>query len=255
VSLIALTREVSPAFANCELTHLPRVSIDVSKAAAQHRGYERALEELRCSVKRIGAGPDMPDSVFIEDAAVVLDEIAIITRPGAASRRGETVGVAAALGSYRPLLRIEPPGTMDGGDVMLAGRSLFVGCSSRTSIAAVEQMRAMVAPFGYSLQPVSVRGCLHLKSAVTALDDHTLLINAEWARPDEFPGFDLVPVDPREAPGANIVRANGGLVYSAAYPRTLEALQRRGYSVTTVDVSEIAKAEGAVTCCSLLFKG
>jgi dimethylargininase len=253
MSLIAITRDVSPAFADCELTHLPRVAIDVGKAAAQHGDYERALQQLGCSIQRIGAGPDMPDSVFVEDAAVVLDEVAIITRPGAVSRRAETAAVADTLGSYRPLMRIEPPGTMDGGDVMVAGRSIFVGCSNRTNIAAVEQMRRMVAPFGYSVHLVSVRGCLHLKSAVTALDDTTLLINPHWARADEFAGFDLVPVDPREPSAANIVRANGKLVYSAGYPRTLDSLLLRGYPVITVDVSELAKAEGAVTCCSLIF--
>ena len=253
MSVIALTREVSSSFANCELTHLARVAIDVEKAAAQHAAYERVLRNLGCSVQRIAGGPDMPDSVFIEDAAVVLDEIAILTMPGAVSRRAETPGVEAALGAHRPLMRIELPGTIDGGDVMVVGRSVFVGCSGRTNISAVEQMRAMIAPFGYSLQPVSVRGCLHLKSAVTALDDATLLINPDWARADEFPGFDLVAVAPREASAANIVRVNGALVHSAAFPATLETLVRRGYAVTPVDVSEIAKAEGAVTCCSLIF--
>jgi len=251
--LIAITRDVSPAFASCELTHLQRVAIDVDRAMAQHAEYERALETLGCSVFRIAAGPEMPDSVFIEDAAVVLDEIAIITRPGAASRRLETVGVADVLSAFRPLMRIDPPGTMDGGDVMVIGRSIFVGCSGRTTLPAIEQMRAIVAPFGYSLQPASVRGCLHLKSAVTALDDDTLLINPDWARVDEFAGFDLIAVDAREPLGANIVRANGRLVYSESFPRTRDALVARGYAVTAVDVSEIAKAEGAVTCCSLLF--
>lgn len=252
-NLLALTREVSPAFANCELTHLPRVAIDVGKAVAQHAAYERALESVGCTIQRIGAGPGMPDSVFIEDAAVVFDEIAIVTRPGAASRRAETPAVEEALGHHRPLTRIEPPGTMDGGDVMVVGRSVFVGCSSRTNMAAIEQMRGMVAPLGYSLQPVSVRGCLHLKSAVTALDDNTLLINPASARAEEFGGFSLVAVDPRERSAANIVRVKDRLVYSGAYPRTLEHIVRHGFSVTTVDVGEIAKAEGAVTCCSLIF--
>jgi dimethylargininase len=252
-NLIAITREVSPAFANCELTHLPRVAIDVQTAAAQHAVYERALESLGCTIERIGASADMPDSVFIEDAAVVLDEVAIITRPGAPSRRAETVGVATALARYRPLTRISQPGTMDGGDVMVVGRSIFVGASSRTNLAAIEQMRGMVALLGYSVQPVSVHGCLHLKSAVSALDDHTLLINPAWARADEFRGFKLVVVDPREASAANVVRVKDRLVYSEGYPRTLEHIVRHGFSVTTVDLGEIAKAEGAVTCCSLIF--
>jgi dimethylargininase len=251
--LIALTRAVSPAMAGCELTHLPRVAIDARLASAQHAEYERVLRSLGCTVQRLGAGADMPDSVFIEDIAVVLDEIAILTRPGAESRRAETPAVAEALHSYRPLARIDPPGTMDGGDVLVAGRSVFVGCSSRTNMAGIDQMRQLVAGLGYALQPVSVRGCLHLKSAVTAASDETLLMNPAWARTEEFRGFDLIDVDPGEAYGANIVRVLDRLLYSAAFPRTHERLERRGFEVMTVDVSEIAKAEGAVTCCSLIF--
>jgi dimethylargininase len=251
---IALTRAVSPAITGCELTYLPRVAIDVRKVSAQHAEYERVLQDLGCTVRRLEAAPDMPDSVFIEDIAVVLDEIAILTRPGAESRRAESAAVAEALDSYRPLARIEPPGTMDGGDVLVVGRSVFVGCSSRTNMAGIDQLRHFVTPLGYALQPVSVRGCLHLKSAVTAASDETLLMNPAWARPEEFRGFSLIDVDPGEACGANIVRVMSRLLCSAAFPRTHERLERRGFEVTAVDVSEIAKAEGAVTCCSLLFK-
>ena len=250
---IALTRAVSPAIGGCELTYLPRVAIDARKASAQHAEYERLLQELGCTVERLAAGPDMPDSVFIEDIAVVLDEIAILTRPGPESRRAEGPAVAEALHSYRSLARIEPPGTMDGGDVLVAGRSVFVGCSGRTNAAGIDQMRQLVAPLGYDLRPVSVRGCLHLKSAVTLASDETLLMNPAWARTEEFRGFDHIDVDPGEAHGANIVRVMKRLLYSAAFPRTRERLQRRGFEVMTVDVSEIAKAEGAVTCCSLIF--
>jgi dimethylargininase len=250
---IAITRAVSPSMSDCELTYLPRVPIDVSRAAAQHAEYERVLEDLGCTVQRLPAGPGMPDSVFIEDIAVVLDEIAILTRPGPESRRAESDAVAEALQSCRPLARIEPPGTMDGGDVLVAGRSVFVGCSGRTNAAAIDQMRELIAPLGYDLRPVSVRGCLHLKSAVTALSDETLLMNPAWVLMEEFPGFDLIDVDPREAHGANIVRVMNRLLCSADFPRTHELLFRRGFEAVTVDVSEIAKAEGAVTCCSLIF--
>jgi dimethylargininase len=252
---IALTRAVSPAIAACELTHLPRVPIDARKASAQHARYERVLQDLGCTVRRLDAGPEMPDSVFIEDIAVVLDETAILTRPGAESRRAESPAVAEALQAYRPLARIDPPGTMDGGDVLVAGRSIFVGCSSRTNGAGIDRLRQLVTGLGYALQPVSVRGCLHLKSAVCAANDETLLMNPAWARPEEFRGFDIIDVDPREAYGANIVRVLDRLLYSSAFPRTQERLERRGFEVMTVDVSEIAKAEGAVTCCSLIFNG
>ena len=152
--MIAITRDVSPAMARCELTHRPRVPIDVGRAAEQHAGYERALTRLGCSVVRLGASAEMPDCVFVEDAAVVLDEMAVIARPGAASRRAETAAVADALRSHRPLARIEAPATLDGGDVLAAGRSIFIGRSSRTNDAAAAQMQALTAPFGYTVRPV-----------------------------------------------------------------------------------------------------
>ena len=251
--LIAITREVSPAIARCELTHVPRVPIDVATARAQHAEYERALVNGGCSVQRLSAGVDMADGVFVEDTAVVFDEIAIIARPGAESRRAETADVEEALKHHRLLGHIEAPGTLDGGDVLVVGRSVFVGSSSRTNAAGIEQLRRLVEYFGYSLQTVAVRGCLHLKAAVTAVTDETLLMNREWARADEFVGLDIVDVHPDEPRGANVARVNGRLLYAAAFPRTQERLERRGHGVTTVDLSEIAKAEGAVTCCSLIF--
>ena len=251
--LRAVTRDVSQDIASCELTHLTREPIDVERARAQHAAYERALERAGCAVSRMPAGADMADSVFIEDIAVVFDEIAVITRPGATSRRVEVPDVAKTLARYRPIVQIVAPGTLDGGDVLVVGRSVFVGQTRRTNIAGLGQLRAAVAWYGYSVVPATVRGCLHLKSAITALDDRTLVANRRWIAEDEFAGFELVDVDQGEPMAANIVRAGNDLIYAAAYPRTLERLQKRGHAVTTVDVSEIAKAEGAVTCCSLIF--
>lgn len=252
--LIALTREVSPAIVRSELTHMPRVAIDVAVARAQHAEYERALASLGCSVRRLPAGPEMADAVFVEDTAVVFDEIAIITRPGAESRRAEIAQVEETLKHHRLLGHIEAPGTVDGGDVLLAGRAVFVGASSRTNRAGIEQLRRLVEYFGYSLEAVDVRGCLHLKSAVTVLSDGTLLMNREWVRPDAFGALDIVDVHADEPRGANIVRVDDQLLYSAAFPRTRERLEHRGHRVMCVDVSEIAKAEGAMTCCSLIFE-
>jgi dimethylargininase len=251
---VAITRGVSPSIGRCELTHIEREPIDFDRAAKQHAAYERALESLGCQIERIDAAPDLPDCVFVEDAAVVLDEVAMLMRPGAGSRRAEVQAVARALLPHRPILSLEPPATMDGGDVMVVDRAIFVGASSRTNLAGIEQLRQMVAPLGYALHPVSVSGCLHLKSAVTALDEATLLINPKWARVDEFRGFAFIEVDEAEPTAANIVRVGPHLIYSAAFPRTLARLQEHGYDVTAVDVSEIAKAEGAVTCCSLIFR-
>lgn len=240
--------------ARCELTHLRRAPIDIDKASSQHDAYERALHTLGCSVRRVPAGADMPDAVFIEDTAVVLDECALITRPGASSRRGETAAVADALRSYRPIFKVQAPGTMDGGDVLVIGRSVFVGCSSRTNAAAIEQLRRLLAPHLYRVQAVAVRDCLHLKSAVTAVSDHAVLMNPRWVSAAEFRGFEIVEVDPDEPSGANIVAVRDRLLYAAAFPRTRDRLERKGYAMTVVDVSEIAKAEGAVTCCSVIFR-
>ena len=252
---VAITRAVSTALAACELTHLERVPIDVERARTQHRAYEEALIEAGYLVERLDTSPQMPDSVFVEDIAVVLDEVAIMTRPGAESRRRETPAVAEALAAYRPLHGIQPPGTVDGGDVLVAGRRVFIGRSSRTNEAAVGQMRQLLEPFGYTVSETVVRSCLHLKSAVTALSDDMLLVNPEWIDSAAFEGFTLVEVDPREPSAANALRLDDRIVFSSAFPRTAERIARRGLRLHTVDASEVAKAEGAVTCCSLIVAG
>lgn len=252
--LVALTREISPALVHCELTHLAREPIDLGAARAQHRDYERALEEAGCAVTRLGAGPDMPDSVFIEDTAIVFDEMAIVTRPGAASRRRETPAVADALTSRRRLHFIDAPGTVDGGDVLVAGRRVYVGRSARTNDAGIAQMRAWLEPAGYEVAGVEVGGCLHLKSAVTAIDERRLLINPRWVPPGAFAGFDLVDIDPAEQYAANALRIGGVVIYPTSFPRTAERLEHEGVRLRMVDASELAKAEGAVTCCSLILE-
>jgi dimethylargininase len=251
---IALTREISPALAECELTHLAREPIDVGRARRQHEAYEAALAELGCAVRRLPADDGMPDSVFIEDVAVVLDEVAVITRPGAPSRRPETAAVEEALAVYRPLLRIHAPGTLDGGDVLVADRTVFVGLSARTNAAGIGQMREALAAFGYEVRAVPVDGCLHLKTAVTRVADGVLLINREWVAADAFAGWELIDVDPAEPFGANALLVGGRVIYPAGLPRTLERLRSLGIDVLPVPADELAKAEGGVTCCSLVFR-
>jgi dimethylargininase len=252
LSIVALTRAVSPSISECELTHLDRLPIDLERAAAQHADYEAALRALGCEVRRVPAAPDNPDAVFIEDTAVVLDEIAVLTRPGAESRRAEVEPVAKELAAYRPLARIEEPGTVDGGDVMLVGRTLFVGRTLRTNDDGIAQLGELVRPYGYTVAPVEVQGCLHLKSAVTALDDGTVLCNPQWVQPAAFAPLDVMLVDEAEPNAANVVRVGSTLLAAEAYPRTNTALQAAGYTLVTVPADELAKAEGAVTCCSLI---
>jgi dimethylargininase len=252
--LVALTREVSEAIADCELSHVERAPIDVDVARMQHAGYERLLQALGCTVRRIPSSRWMPDSVFIEDVAVVLPEVALLTRPGAPSRRVEIDGVRVALERHRRIAEIEAPGTIDGGDVLVVDKRVFVGLSTRTNAAGIQQMRARLGPFGYTVQAVEVRGCLHLKSAVTAVSATQLLANPEWLPPEAFKAFDIIEVARTEPYAANALRIGNTVVYPTAFPQTFDCLVRRGLDVRTVDVRELAKAEGAVTCCSLIFE-
>jgi dimethylargininase len=251
---IAFTRDVSPVITCCELTHVARTPIDVDVARAQHRAYEAVLTSLGCAVRRVTPAPEHPDAVFIEDTAVVLDEAAVITRPGAVTRRDEVVAVAEALAPLRPLTRIESPAMLDGGDVLVIGRTVYVGETGRTNAEGITQLRAALAPFGYAVCGVPVTGCLHLKSAVTAVDDATVLLNPSWVSASAFGAYRVLAVDEAEPMAANVLRVGDALVYGASFPRTLEMLHSAGVFPHTVDASELAKAEGAVTCCSLILR-
>ncbi len=251
---LALTREVGPALARCELTHLSRQPIDPDLAREQHRRYEACLAGAGFAVRRLPDEPDLPDAVFVEDAAVVLDEVAIVARPGAVSRRPEVPSVADALRPYRKLAPIEAPATLDGGDVLVAGRTIYAGASSRTNAAGIDALRRVAARYGYEVRAVPVSRCLHLKSAVTLVGPGAALLNPGWVEASGFSGLDLVETDPGELHAANALAAGDVVIYPAAYPRTLARLEARGLRVVTVDISELAKAEGAVTCCSLLLE-
>lgn len=251
---IAFTRDVSPTITHCELTHLARSPIDVVVARHQHRAYEALLASLGCEVRRVAPAPEHPDAVFIEDTAVVLDEVAVITHPGAAARRDEVAAVADALAPLRPLARIASPATLDGGDVLVIGRVVYVGETGRTNAEGIAQMRALLAPLGYAVQGLPVTGCLHLKSAVTAVDDTTVLLNPAWVDAAAFRAYRVLAVDEHEPMAANVLRVGDALVYGASYPHTRERLHAAGFRPHTVDASELAKAEGAVTCCSLVLR-
>lgn len=250
---VALTREVSTSIARCELTHVARTPIDVDLARAQHAAYERALADAGYRVERLPAADDLPDSVFVEDIALVFDEVALVARPGAPSRRAEIPAVADALARYRRVVAIQAPGTLDGGDVVVVGTKVFVGVSSRTNRDGVAQLGRHLAPFGYTTNEVTVTGCLHLKSAVTAAGEQTIVVNPRWIPVDSFAGFERIEIDPTEPMAANVVRLADRLIVAAAFPRTNARLAACGYHVVAVDASELAKAEGAVTCCSVLI--
>jgi dimethylargininase len=251
---IAITRDVSPRFNECEITHIDRTPINVEVACAQHRGYVGALKALGCEVVELPAEPDLPDSVFVEDTAFILPEAAVITNPGADSRKPETESIVRALSPLKKLLRIHEPATIDGGDVLVLGKKIFVGLSTRSNQDAIHQLNEMLGELGYTATGVTLHDCLHLKSAVTQVDERTLLINKHWVNTQHFESFDLIEVDPSEPYAANCLPIGDSIIYPNAFPKTRARLEARGYKIVGVDVDELAKAEGAVTCCSLILQ-
>jgi dimethylargininase len=252
-TLTAITRAVSPAMNRCELSHLKRVPIDVARAARQHSAYEACLRELGAAVVPLPAEPDLPDSVFVEDPVVVVDQVAVIARTGAASRRNEANSLAAALEPYRPLRRMRAPATLEGGDILRVGTTLFAGVSARTNAEGIRQLSDETKPFGYTVRPVEVRGCLHLKSAVSDLGDGAVLVNRAWLDAERLDGLRLIDLPECEPWAANVLAIEGVIVMPAGFPETAEMLDGLGYRVRTLDVSEIQKAEGGLTCMSILL--
>lgn len=251
--LIAITRAVSPTFNQCELTHLSRQSIDVALAETQHQQYGQCLRQVGYQVQNLPPLPACPDAIFVEDTALVVEELAVILRPGAPSRRAERESIALALDPYRTLHYIEAPGTIDGGDILRLGKTLFVGLSPRTNQAGLAQLQQILEPYHYEVVGVEITDCLHLKSAVTQVGAQTLLLNPGWVDKDIFPEMTIIEVDPTEPGGANALYLGDVVIYPAAFPRTAQRLHQAQLPLQQIDVSEVLKAEGGVTCCSLIF--
>ncbi len=230
--LIAITRAVSPSIGKCELTTLERVPIDLERAIAQHNKYEEILKYLGVEVLGLSAEPHLPDAVFVEDAAIVMDECAIITLPGADSRRPETGSIARALAPYRILHFIQSPGTLDGGDVLVVDKHIWIGLGTRSNQSAIDQVLAFLEPYGYTVRGVPVRGCLHLKSAVTLVAENTLLINPAWVDKTSFPGMKFIEVDPSEPYAANALLVGETLLYQLAFQKTRLRLEEAGIQST-----------------------
>lgn len=251
--LTAITRGVSASLATGELTFRDREPIDVALARRQHRAYESALESLGVLIDHLPTEDALPDAVFVEDAALVLDEIAVVTNPGVASRTAEAESLARAVARYRPVQRLVAPGTLDGGDVIRVGHSLYVGRSSRTNDAGIGQLRAIVSPLGYTVAAVDVAGALHLKTACTYAGHGILLANSAWASVSAFCDLKVLEVDDQEPWGASVLAIGTTLVMAASFPRTRARLESRGLTVLPVDLSELQKAEGGPTCLSIVF--
>lgn len=257
----AIVRRPAASLATaCELTFLDRTTIEVDALQRQHAAYQDALTEAGADVVVLDAIEALPDSVFVEDAAVVLDEIAILTRPGTASRQPEPDAIADAMRLHRrDVARIVAPGTLEGGDVLRIGRTLYVGLTTRTNRTGIEQLAALVAPHGYAVVAVDTPGSLHLKTACTALDDETLLANPAWVDLAPFAGLRILAVDPEEPFAANVLPVGDTRIVNAACPRTRARIEAHcaaaGLRTIAVDIGEFGKAEAGLTCMSLVFMG
>lgn len=251
--ITAITREVSPRLNECEITHIERTPIDLDTACAQHHAYVNALKNVGCNVIELPAEAGLPDSVFVEDTAFILPEVAVITRPGADSRKPETESITRALSPHIKMVYVREPATVDGGDVLVLGKKIYIGKSTRSNQEAINQLNNLLCEYGYSVVGVQLHDCLHLKSAVSRVDDKTLLINKAWVDTVPFTDFDLIEVDPAEPYAANCLPIGDSIIFPTAFPKTRAKLEEKGYKVMAVDVSELAKAEGAVTCCSLII--
>jgi dimethylargininase len=254
IARVAITHSPPASLEQGERSFVGRDPIDMSKARAQHAAYCDLLRSLGCEVVTLDVNAKFADGVFVEDTALVLDELAIMTNPGAESRRGEVAGIAAALDKHRALRAIEPPGTLDGGDIVVNGRLVLVGRSQRTNAAGTDQLRQNLRGFGYVVRTVGMRDCLHLKSACCALPDGRLLVNPNWVELKDLRGFDIVEIDASEPFAADVITIGRTVISAAAHPKTAALIGTLGFDSKTIDLGEFAKAEGGVTCLSLVFE-
>jgi len=249
----AIVRSVGPEIQN-GLTTQKLGSPDWEEAFLQHKKYCGVLSSFGLEIFSIESDKDLPDGVFVEDTAVVFEETAVITRPGALSRRGETESVKKALGKfYSQLEFIREPGTLDGGDVLQIGKNVYVGITSRTNIQGIEQLKEHLVPFGYIVQPVKFSGMLHLKSGISYPGDNTVLVVKELSNVDLFKKYKKIIVPGNESYAANSININGTVLVPEGFPDTRELLEKSGFKTMAVDVSEFRKVDGGLSCLSIRF--
>ena len=252
--LTAITRAVSSALSNCELSFIDRKPIDMAKAREQHHNYELLLAKSGARVISLKEEPELPDSMFVEDPAIVLDEVAILCPLGTETRRKEAPSIAEALEKFRRLAYIKLPGTLEGGDVLRIGKKIFVGVTRRSNPEGIRQLAVIAGAHDYEVTAVPVTGCLHLKSAVTYLGGNTLLGNRPWFDWKRLGEFEWVDVDAKEPHAGNALLIGDTVVFPASFPRTAELIRQKGFKVELLDISELQKAESGLTCSSLLFE-
>ena len=251
--LLAITHLPSPELQHCELTFLKSEPISMEIANLQHQTYRAMLE--RCGAKVIVLDENLacPDSVFVEDPIIVFDEVAVLTSMGVESRRKESEAMERVFSKYRKIERIVLPAKIEGGDVLKIGKKIFVGESARTNKEGIEALARIIEPLGYTVIPVRVFGCLHLKTGCTALDEQTLLINSAWVDASAFEGFNKIEVPHDEPFGANVLKIGTILCMNEAFPKSIAFIKSLGYTVDSCNISEFVKAEAGLTCMSVLF--
>lgn len=252
--MIALTHKISPNFQQCEVSHIDRSPIDFELTVKQHRNYCNVLHSAGLEVKELSVSLNYPDSTFIEDTAVVVDEIAILACMGVKSRRGEVINIEPELAKYRSLKHIQFPATLEGGDVLQMNRQIFVGLSSRTNQAGFESIREILSPLGYQVIQIAIKDCLHLKSACTKIDADTLLVNPDWLDMKPISHFRKINIAKDESYAANCLSLNDTVYLPKEFPKTSEIIAQHGYTIETINISELQKAEGGLTCSSIIFK-
>lgn len=219
----------------------------------QYAAYIKTLKHIGLSVIKLEALPNYPDAYFVEDVAVVTPDVAVITNPGAAARSGEQAFIESVLAQYRPLAHIEPPATLDGGDVLMVGKHFFIGISERTNPLGAAQLGAILERYGNTWISVPVGGGLHLKSNVNYVGKNTLLLSEAYGGKPEFENFRQIVIDPDEAYACNTLWINNFLLSPKGFPKTREQLQTLGLSIIELETSEVQKMDGGLTCMSLRF--
>jgi dimethylargininase len=246
----AILRRPGPDFA-AGLTTAALGKPDLVRMLAQHTAYADALRASGLEIELLDPLPGFPDAYFVEDVAVVVPELAIVTRPGAPSRREEADAIVPVLSCHGEVARLQHPGTLDGGDVLIVGRTVFIGLSARTNEDGARQLARLLEPHGYRSQIVPVANGLHLKSSVNWVGGDTLLVGERFAERAEFRAFRRIVVDAAEEPACNTLLVNGTLLTPAGFPKLRRQLDDLGMPVLTLDVTEPRKMDGGLTCMSL----
>jgi dimethylargininase len=224
---------------------------DFERLQAQHAAYVGALRDAGLDVQVLEAAPRFPDAYFVEDAAVVTPEIAVIARPGAPSRRGEAALIESALAARRPIARIEAPGTLEGGDVLQIGKRVFIGVTARTDESGARQLEKILFGYGYRCELIPLSHTLHLKSDVNAMSERTVVVTPALAAHEAFADYEKIVVQPDEVYAANVLRVNDRLLMPSGFPRLRERLCATGVEVVELEMSEAHKMDGGLTCLSL----